>query len=455
MLELWGRLVRTVLLEVSPEGKIFLAGSGPLVVAGHTLAWAQEHVASSVQLNFRDVRSDLRLVRLRTFKVYVAGLVSRGGAIEATPVARSSEALAVAGLAKDASRRNIEIRRRDGSRRRVDLQLFESTGRQDLDPLLEDGDVLTVPRATEFVEAHGAATNPGRYELAPEDKLSTLFQMMGGILPAAAHDRVLLLRFVSAAARESLWLDLGRVEAGVTDPSLRDGDHLFVAFVSGYHELPAVQIFGDVMRPGSYPLTLGQSRLSDLIRWSGGFLPVADRSSIYLLRFVATGQDADPEFDRLARLSRQDMTESEYAVFRTKLAERKNTFRVDYDHLQRQRETDVLLESGDVVRVDPLVLSVRVEGEVARPGFVDYAPGRSLTQYVTLAGGFTDRASRGTVRVSRSVTGQVIPARSLRQIQPGDFIWVPERREVQPWLVLRDVITVAGQVAVVWLAVRR
>jgi hypothetical protein len=41
-LELWGRLTRTALFEVSPEGKIFLTGGGPLDVAGHTLEWAQQ-----------------------------------------------------------------------------------------------------------------------------------------------------------------------------------------------------------------------------------------------------------------------------------------------------------------------------------------------------------------------------------------------------------------------------
>ena len=37
-LELLGKLTRTALFEVSPEGKVFLTGAGPLEVAGHTLA---------------------------------------------------------------------------------------------------------------------------------------------------------------------------------------------------------------------------------------------------------------------------------------------------------------------------------------------------------------------------------------------------------------------------------
>ena len=110
---------------------------------------------------------------------------------------------------------------------------------------------------------------------------------------------------------------------------------------------------------------------------------------------------------------------------------------------------------ADVIRVDRFVPTVRIEGQVKRPGFVDYAPGRSLGEYVQLAGGFTERSSRNTIRVSRSLTGQIIPARSLKSVQPGDFIWVPERRDVDAWVAFRDIVTVAGQFAVVIFTLSR
>jgi protein involved in polysaccharide export with SLBB domain len=92
---------------------------------------------------------------------------------------------------------------------------------------------------------------------------------------------------------------------------------------------------------------------------------------------------------------------------------------------------------------------------VRRPGFVDYLPGRSLREYVSLAGGFTERASQNQVSVSRTLTGQVIPARSVGAVQPGDFVWVPERRDVDAWSVFRDVVTVAGQIALLIFTLSR
>ena len=51
--------------------------------------------------------------------------------------------------------------------------------------------------------------------------------------------------------------------------------------------------------------------------------------------------------------------------WRAKLAAHREDFRVDWARLRKSPELDILLRWGDAVRVDPLVSSVRVEGEVA------------------------------------------------------------------------------------------
>ena len=452
-LELWGRLTRTVLFEVSPDGKVFLPGAGAIEVAGKSLAWAQQRTSSMIAESFRGVQADLRMVRLRTFRVYVAGLVGRQGAIDVTPVTRASEAVTAAGLATGAARRTIEVRRRSGARLRLDLDSFDLAGRQDLDPVLEDGDVLVVPRGVEFASLRGAFKNPRTFDLAPGDSLSTLLRLAGGLLPSASRDRALFVRFTSPTVRESLWLTVRAIESGAANPTLRDGDALFAFFVAGYHDVALVEIFGEVLRPGTYPIALGKDRLSDLIQWTGGFRAMANRASINLVR-ASEGVGQDVEFDRLLRLSRSEMTESENAAFRTRLAEHKNVFRVDYDQLAKTKQVDPMLRAGDVVRVEPLFLTVRVDGEVKHPGLAEYSPTRKWQDYIDLAGGFTDRAAIGAVRVSRAGTGQVVKVGSAKTIQPGDFMWVPERHDLDSWGLFKDIVTIAAQLSVIVLAVR-
>jgi protein involved in polysaccharide export with SLBB domain len=446
-IDLWGRIVRAIPLEVSPEGKVFVPGKGPLDVGGQTLEWARDRIQRQISELYVGVRSDVRLTRLRTFKIYLTGLVKIPGAIEVNSATRASEAIAAIGLMPDASRRNIQVRHLDGRVHRLDLDAFELAGRQDRNPRLIDGDVISVPRARNYVNIDGAVARPANYELADGDSLSTLMELAGGLLPAAAPERALMVRFSSATDHDSIWVDLA---SGAQDMPLQDGDRMFVLFRPEYHRLPSVGVFGEVERPGTYPITPGRDRLTDLVRWANGFRPDANRAALFLLRETASTSERDAEFERLVRLSRNEMTESEYARLETMLAERRNGFRVDWNRLQQgSTDIDPLLQDGDVLRVDKLVPSVRVEGQVKRPGFVDYAPGRTVSEYVQMAGGFTERSARSSVRVSRGFTGQIVPARSLRVVQPGDFIWVPDRRDVDAWAVFRDIVTVAGQMAVI------
>ena len=58
------------------------------------------------------------------------------------------------------------------------------------------------------------------------------------------------------------------------------------------------------------------------------------------------------------------------------------------------------------------------------------------------------------VRVTRAVTGQTLPARNVRVLDPGDFVWVPERPDKSPWDYARETLTALAQVATVIIAVR-
>ena len=164
--------------------------------------------------------------------------------------------------------------------------------------------------------------------------------------------------------------------------------------------------------------------------------------------------EKDQELDRLLRLSRNDLTSSEYEVLRTKLAGQREDYRVDWARLEGSKDLDLLLRDGDVVRVERLVSSIRVDGEVRRPGILNFVRGESVEDYVAQAGGYTDRAWRGKVRVTRAVTGQTLLARNVRTLDPGDFVWVPEKPDVTVWQQSREILTALAQVATIVIAIR-
>jgi polysaccharide biosynthesis/export protein len=69
-----------------------------------------------------------------------------------------------------------------------------------------------------------------------------------------------------------------------------------------------------------------------------------------------------------------------------------------------------------------------VLGEVGTPGQYPYVPGLTAETAVAVAGGFTDRANKRVVRVSRTMNGMLYESRVpvIEPIHPGDTIYVPE-----------------------------
>lgn len=453
---LGGALTRNWDITVSPEGTVYVPTVGAIPVAGTSLLEARRAVIERISRDYKGVAIDLRLTRPRIMVVNLAGETRHNGVLEVAATSRATEVLADTLFSPKSSQRNIEIRRLTAKgpvRISVDLTRFRLTGRTPHDPLLHDGDVLYVPVSTTSIGVEGAVGRPGFFDLGLDDSLSTLLDLAGGPVAEAA-DEAKLVRFRDATHTDTLSFKLSDVTAGRYDIALRDGDRAFLYYVPRYHQLQRATILGAVQRAGSYPLTPGTTRISDLVESAGGFLAGADLSALRVYRANRAANEADPQVGRLTQLSRKDMTTSEYAVLRAHLATLHEDFRVDWSRLKKQPDLDMVLHDGDVVSVDPIVATIRVEGEVLRPGFIRFEAGRRADAYVKLAGGFTDRASRGQVRITRAVNGQTILARDVAALEPGDLVWVPERGETAAWQNLQSILLVLAQIATVIVAVR-
>lgn len=456
-INLSGGVTRSWDAMILPEGTLYVPSVGAIAVTGMTLAETRRAVLQRISQEYRGVEIDLRLLRPRSFLVYVAGETTKPGALEVSASSRASEVLVDGLFTGNAARRSVEVRRRapqGETRILLDLTRQRLTGTIAQDPLLREGDVLFLPRAAGEVWIDGAVGRAGRYELAPGDSLSTLFALAGGPL-ANATDRAVLVRFRDATQLDSMAFRAADVMARKFDLPLRDGDHVFVYYLPRFHFLEQASIYGEVEQPGAYPLLPGFTRLSQLVGSAGGFLPTADLAALRVFRSSPTGAEVDPEIERLSQLGRNDMTASEYEVLRARATARRQEFRIDWLRVKPMGDLDITLRAGDIVRVDPVVASIRVEGEVRLPGLVRFEPGRRVSDYVRLAGGFSERASRGRVRVRRAVSGQTLLAKDVAALQPGDLVWVPERGEGTVWENLRSTLLVLAQVATFIVAVRR
>jgi len=90
------------------------------------------------------------------------------------------------------------------------------------------------------------------------------------------------------------------------------------------------------------------------------------------------------------------------------------------------RLTDAVLP-GDIIEISEY-LQIFINGEVQRPGNYAYQPGLTVEKTIAMAGGFSARASKKRIKVSREVDGQQRSGKiKMRDpVYPGDILSIPQ-----------------------------
>jgi protein involved in polysaccharide export with SLBB domain len=109
---------------------------------------------------------------------------------------------------------------------------------------------------------------------------------------------------------------------------------------------------------------------------------------------------------------------------------RREIVSVNFDRLFRQKDqgADVPLQPEDTVVVPTRTGSVYVFGEVMQPGHVAFAPDKSVSYYITQAGGVLDLAYESGIKVVKAGTMQWLDPGET-SIQEGDQVWVPKKQD--------------------------
>jgi protein involved in polysaccharide export with SLBB domain len=452
----WGRYSLQYDAEVDPEGRIYVRDIGPIAVSGFSLNEARRRVIAAGRRILSGVSIDVRIKRVRRSIVYVTGEVRTPGATEVTGVARVAEAIERAGgLGEYGSERNIRVRTKVGDSLLVDLTRFRRLGDLDANPLVGGGDVIWVPARMHQIGAYGGVVRPGEVEFRAGETVADLLTLAGGPSPASSREGAYLLRYAGPTRLDTIPIGIGPDGRPEPNLPLRERDRLFLREQGDWKRSRLVRVGGEVVNPGAYAIAEESMRLTETIAGAGGFTPNGDRHKVLLIRPSTVRSQADPQLERLSRLSRSEMTDAEYQAFQTKLASQRGIHIVDFIRIaQGDSSHDVLVQDGDSVVVHRIEFNVRVGGEVRQPGLVNFEPGLAAKEYVRRSGGFTERASTGKLRITRAATGQTMLARDAGEIQPGDFLWVPEKREINGWRIFRDLIAVAGSVAAIIVLIR-
>ena len=348
------------------------------------------------------------------------------------------------------STRNILVRSKEGNTLRADLVKFFATKVDRWNPYLREGDVIVVPRndfTRNVVAIYGEVNAPGRYEYVEGDSIKDVLRIAYGFTRSAVIDSAEFSRLdMTGQIMSRRALDAGAILSGIApDVSMRPGDRIVVRGKPDMRADYRVKIAGEVLFPGTYPITRSASRLSDVVQAAGGFTQFASLGSSVVLR--QSVQPREIAIERLESIRGGVPPEDTlYFYLETDLRIRKEAVNVDFRKLFVQKDSteDIILQDEDHIVITSLKRTIYVFGQVVSPGNVGFIPGQSVQYYVDRAGGFTERARTGDVKVVKARTRQWLSPKETT-VEEGDYVWVPKETEY-PFSYYMSIL---GQTAVI------
>lgn len=429
--DIYGASQKNFESTVSPEGAIDLKGYGPVNVAGLTVTEATNRLRATIGRHYQSSQIRLTVGQTHTITVHVMGDVEIPGTYTLSAFSTVFNALYLAGGVTDiGTMRNIKVIRGGRVISTVDIYDYLINGRLTGNVRLQSEDVIQVGTYQNMVRVAGRVKRPMFYELKTGESLSTLLAYAGGLAGDAYPDNISLVRKQGG--------ELAVFSVTPDDRStfyMADGDSVYVdSALNRYRN--AVELKGQVRRPGMYQVDGNVTTLRQLIERAGG-----------LTEYAFTGR-------ALIHRRRPDNTTEAISV--------------NLEGLLAHTEPDVPLQTRDVVFIASTQdlqeeRTMSIFGEVQMAGVYDFVANTSIEDFIIQAGGLKDAASLVRVDVSRRIRnngvdemgaqtarwysfqlrdGLVVGSDSAFVLEPFDEVYV--RRS--PGYIEQEHVTISGEI---------
>ena len=323
--------------------------------------------------------------------VAVSGMVRRPAIYELLAETQLADVLELAGgVPVSASMDEIKVERIEAHSKRVTLNVKLPVGAGDR-PLREmvgsfwvkDGDRVAVspilPYSDRTIYLEGHVYRPGSYPYQDGMKITDLVRSYQDVLPEpATHAEIVRLQPPDFHP-VTIEFNLASALAGDETVTLQQFD---TVRVYGRYEAdaPKVAIYGDVLRPGEYPMSAGMTAAA-LVEMAGGFTRSAYRDSASLASYVV---------DNGQRVA------TDQQVLKIGAA------------VAGDAAADARLKPGDVLTIlkipgwNDIGRSVSIRGDVLYPGSYGINEGERLSELLKRVGGFLATAYPAGAVLERS-----------------------------------------------------
>ena len=374
VVRVWGASQQSYFLEVDNNGAINISGLGPVSIAGLNYKAAKELVVKRLTAIYSDMGgphpgtfADVAINNPRSIKVNVIGEAIAPGTYTLPATASAFNALYLSGGPNEnGSFRKINVMRDNKLFATIDVYDYLINANTAGNVPLRDQDILFIPTYHKRVETMGAFRRKAIFELKEGEGIADLLKYSGGLNENASSSRLLLKRFNND---QHQLIDVDQSQYA-TIP-LKNGDQIRAEEVINRFE-NRLSIEGAVFRPGSYALDEGMT-LSQLIKKAGG------------LR-----EDYFPGRGLIIRLDHQ--------LYPTTIPFDVEEAIQGKNDLPLQREDQIIIR--DIFSMGEKK-TVRIYGEVIKPGQYDFQKNMTMKDLIFLSGGMTEAASESYVEVAR------------------------------------------------------
>lgn len=483
--------------EVLINGTLNLPQAGSMSVKGMTIEQAATAIANHYMRAriLRQPQVTVSLLTPRPLRIGIAGEVNRPGSyiipIERSQFPSVTQALQLAGgitQTSDLRRVRIDRPQPSGKRQTIDVNLWEliQTGNLANDITLRDGDMIFIPTTDQVnlaespqlasasfsanqnqpinVAVLGEVSQAGTHILPNGIQTVTqAIKLAGGIKPLADIRKIQISRIAKTGSEQIIEIDLWKLlqEGDLQqDLLLQNGDTVMIPTAENLDLAESSQLrsasfapdranplnittIGEVFRPGPYTVT-GSARTGEAgvpggttgagsvstvtraIQVAGGITPRANIRQIQVRRFTSKGNERIIEVDLWKLLQGGDSSQ--------------DVVLQEGDTIVVPTASELLPEEAAQIAIasfSPDTIEVNIVGEITKPGVVKVPPNTLLNQALFAAGGFTNRASQGSVELIRLNPNGSVNRRSI----PIDLAQ-GANEQINPPLQNNDVIIV-------------
>jgi len=402
-------------------------------------------------------------------RITISGAIWRPGEYELSPSVHTVKQLIqqAAGLKGDEFIGRAQITRLnpDFTHSVIAINIQDILNGTSPDIELQNEDQLYIPSLFDLREPYtikvGGAVNqadtvlPYRKNMTIEDAIV----LAGGLQEAAATVNVEVARRIKKPQSSQSTEQIAKVfkftlkdglgtSSGDTLFTLAPFDEVYVRFSPGYQKQQVVKVNGEVMFAGSYALPHKNTRLSDLIKESGGITPGAYVKGASLKRKLS--DDEIRQVETLLQLSNANkQSKDSISLSMADIHDYPVGINLEKALSHPGCTEDLVLQDGDILYIPQLQSTVKISGAVTYPNSITYNKGMSVRDCLSQAGGYNDLSRKYPIVIY--MNGQVATTRKTGiffkrypKVEPGCEIVVPSKSQRDRGASLSEIMSISS-----------